>query len=80
MRGWRLAALIEGLSRRLEPRLREPAGQYRRYDEVRTRLNLEASYYLAHGSRGPKLIPYDTYMEEVEEMLWLCTNGGREER
>jgi len=80
VKGWRLAALLEALSRRLEPRLREPAGQYRRYDEVRTRLDLEASYYLAQGSRGPVLIPFDAYMEEVEKTLWFCTNPGREGR
>ncbi|WP_457637953.1 hypothetical protein [Oceanithermus sp.] len=71
---WGLAVLIEGLSRYLVPRQRPRIGSYRRYDDIVTRLDLNATYYLARGSRGPELIPYDEFLEEVENMLWSCTN------
>jgi len=72
--GWRLAAFIEAFSRHLRPRTpRERPARLIRYDEPRLELDLEGSYYLARGSRGPVLLPYDSYMERVEELLSVCT-------
>lgn len=68
--------MIEGLSFYIKPRLRLQPGRYRRYDETRTSLNIESKYYLARGSRGPTLIPYDDFLEEVEKTLWICTKAG----
>lgn len=70
--------MIERLSRYLVPRNRPLVGRYRRYDEVRASLDLDSSYYLARGSGGPELIPYDDFLEEVETTLWLCTNSRSE--
>jgi len=48
-------------------------GLYRRYEEARLDLDLEQRYYLARGSRGETLIPYDDFLEEVETTLAVCT-------
>lgn len=78
--GWRLAAFIEAFSRRLRPRAsRERPARFIRYDEPRLELDLEGSYYLARGSRGPVLLPYDSYMEQVEELLSICTRHPGDE-
>lgn len=73
-----MAVLIERLSRLARPRERPQVGRFRRYDEARPGLELGSAYYLARGSRGPTLIPYDDFLEEVERTLWLCTNPGDE--
>ncbi|WP_457631595.1 hypothetical protein [Oceanithermus sp.] len=78
--GPRLAALIERLSRRARPRPRPPVSRWRRYEEVRLELDLEARYYLASGGNGKILIPHDEYLEEVERILLFCTNGPAEGR
>jgi len=66
--------LIEGLSRRVRPRLHQRINRFSRYDQLRPKLDLEARYYIAQGLRGPVLIPYDSFLEKVETTLWFCTS------
>jgi hypothetical protein len=54
--------------------------RWRRYEEVRLELDLEARYYLASGWSGKTLIPYDKFLEEVETTLRICTYYPEEER
>ena len=72
-----MAVLIAALSRYARPRQRPLLGQYRRYEEVRIELDLHQRYYLARGSLGDTLIPYDDFLEEVETILSICTNKSR---
>jgi len=73
-RSVRLAARIEAFSRPLRPRSRPPRpAWFVRYDEPRIELDLDGSYYLARGEGGPVLLPHDSYLDEVENILSVCT-------
>ncbi|WP_117237036.1 hypothetical protein [Thermus sediminis] len=70
---YRLALLLERL--RTPYRLPKPPPAWvREYQEVRTPLRLDLPYYPAQGRGGLTLIPWDSYMEEVEAIL---TTPGR---
>lgn len=56
---------------RLRPRLypKPPPALVQEYQQVRSPLRLDFSYYPARSDQGYVLIPWDEYMEEGEEFL-----------
>ncbi|WP_243029599.1 hypothetical protein [Thermus altitudinis] len=64
---FRLSLLLERLRPQLYPK--PPPALVQELKQVRTPLRLDLPYYPAHSGRGYVLIPWDTYMEEGEEIL-----------
>lgn len=64
---FRLSLLLERLRPRLH--LKPPPALVQELKQVRQPLRLDLPYYAARSGRGYVLIPWDTYMEEGEEIL-----------
>lgn len=82
MRRWWQAAwvvgVLEGWSRSVQVWVRSTPPWVWETRRVRPPLSLEQTYYPARGTRGVELIPLDAYMQEVEELLFICTAPSEE--
>ncbi|MFN4070155.1 MAG: hypothetical protein ACK4HT_01125 [Thermus caldifontis] len=64
---FRLSLLLERLRPQLYPK--PPPALVQELGQVRTPLRLDLPYYPAHSPRGYVWIPWDSFMEEGEEIL-----------
>lgn len=64
---FRLSLLLERLRPRLYPK--PPPALVQELKQVRQPLRLDLPYYAARSGQEYALIPWDTYMEEGEEIL-----------